>query len=124
MKKERYSMRDSVAGFRNTANDIFNYIRRGLDSCSRVTEDAQTAEDVRNYHKGKAEAFREVLGFFDRYKVVETFVQTSKGMFKLTVDGEYASQEDGGHAFIRLPRKGMSEDEIKKYIEAHNEEEA
>ena len=117
-------MRDSVAGFRNAMNGILEYVRRGMDSCSRVTDDPQTADDVRTYHKGKAEAFREILGFFDRYRNSEVFVQTSKGMFKLTMNGEYASQEDGGSAFIRLPHKGMTEEEIRKYIEMHNEEEA
>lgn len=116
-------MRDSVAGFRNAMNDILSYVRRGMDGCTRVTDDPQTADDVRIYHKGKAEAFREVLGFFDRYKVVETYIQTTKGVFKLFKD-DYASQEDGGGAFIRLPRKGMNEEEIRKYIEMHNEEEA
>lgn len=117
-------MRDSVAGFRNAMNGLLDYVRRGLDSCSRVTEDKQTANDVRTYHKGKAEAFREVLGFFDRYKIVETCIHTSKGVFKISKNGDYASQEDGGDAFILLPNRVMSEEDIREYIEAYNEEEA
>lgn len=68
MGEKKYIIRDTAPQFRHKMNDILDTAMRGQDACLRVFEDDRNSPDIRNYHKGKAEAFREIIALFDRYK--------------------------------------------------------
>lgn len=62
-----YSVRDTHAGMRNKLRDILDFTIRGLECNVHTACDNKSNETIRVYHEGKAQAYREVLTFFERY---------------------------------------------------------
>jgi len=68
VQREDYHVRDGYAAFRNVMNNLCDFIVRGVNCNENIMSDPRTSQALRDYHAGKAQAFREVLALFDRYK--------------------------------------------------------
>lgn len=62
-----YNVRDSQAAMRDKLRAILDFSLRGLECNVHTACDGRNNETIQNYHEGKAQAFREVLTFFERY---------------------------------------------------------
>lgn len=62
-----YFVRDGHARLRNKLSAILDFTLRGLECNTNTACDDQNNEILRSYHEGKAQAFREMLTFFDCY---------------------------------------------------------
>jgi len=67
--RDDYRVRDGHAGLRNTMADLLDFVIRGVNCNERIIDDIRTSQALRDYHTGKAAAFREVLTLFERYKI-------------------------------------------------------
>jgi len=62
-----YRVSDSPAAMRNKLANILDFTLRGLECNTHTACDGRNNETIRNYHEGKAQAYREILTFFERY---------------------------------------------------------
>lgn len=66
-KRTDYAVRDGQARLRNKVSDILDFSLRGLECNTDTACNDKNNEILRSYHEGKAQAFKEILTFFDCY---------------------------------------------------------
>ena len=67
VKRSDYCVRDGHAALRNKLSDILDFSLRGLECNVDTACNDRNNEAIKNYHEGKAQAYREVLTFFECY---------------------------------------------------------
>lgn len=60
-----YKTSGTPACMRARLHNLCDFALRGLESNTDVACNASNSDAIRNYHEGKAQAFREVLSFFE-----------------------------------------------------------
>lgn len=110
-----YSFRDSHAGFRNKISNLAEYIQIGKKAAEKAAKDEMNDDLTRQFLLGKLHAFDEIMSFFDEYKRIKYELQTNKGVL-IYCTGHTFLYDLEDHLIERLPRPGMTPEEVIDFV--------